>query len=217
ARQALVSMTQTFLDTLVICTLTGLVILTTLLADLDRAGPVDEAQLAGVTTELAAQRDAGALDPLARDFGARAAELLPEAGAMADVARWQLVSGAEWTTLAFRESLPGDFGGLIVALGLAFFAFSTILGWGYYGEKALEHLLGERVVVPYRVVFTAMVVLGPLLFGRSIWLLSDVMNGLMALPNLIGLLLLSGVVAAETRAYLATQRDARDPGPDRSG
>lgn len=201
-RQALVSMTQTFLDTIVICTLTGLVILTTVLADLDRAGPIEEAAIAEVTDQLAAQRDAGALDPLARDFAPRAAALLPDAGAAASVARWRLVSGAEWTTLAFRESLPGDFGGIIVALGLAFFAFSTMLGWSYYGEKALEYLVGEWVVVPYRVVFTAMVVVGPLAFGRAIWLLSDVMNGLMALPNLIGLLVLSGVVAAETRRYL---------------
>ena len=124
---------------------------------------------------------------------------------MAPLARWRLLNGAEWTTLAFRESLPG--GGLIVALGLALFAFSTILGWSYYGEKSLEYLAGPRVVVPYRLVFAAMVFIGPLVFDQSVWLVSDITNGLMAVPNLIGLILLSTVVVAETRSYFARQSE----------
>ncbi len=204
-RQALVSMTQTFIDTIVICTLTGLVILTTLLGDLRRAGEVDPAELERVTARLEQARETGLLDPMDRAFDERVAEVAPEAGALANVARWKLVSGAEWTTLAFRESLPGNTGGVIVSLGLALFAFSTILGWSYYGEKSLQYLFGLGVVIPYRLLFAAMVVIGPLVFGRAIWLFSDLMNGLMALPNLIGLLVLSGLVAADTRAYLGTR------------
>jgi AGCS family alanine or glycine:cation symporter len=166
-RQALVSMTQTFIDTHVVCTMTGLVILTAVLTDID---------LHGAT----------------------------EAGA-----RWQQLSGSEWTTIAFRQSLPGQLGGWIVTSSLAFFAFSTILGWGYYGEKSIQYLLGIRAVVPYRVVFSAMVVIGPLFFDRRIWLVSDITNGLMAIPNLIGLLLLSGVIVSETRAFFERQKALR--------
>ncbi len=214
-RQALVSMTQTFIDTLVICTLTGLVILTTVFRDLERAGDFEAGELAGVTATLVESRDRGALDPLDRAFPERAAQLLPEAADLAPVARWKVVSGSEWTTLAFRESLPGNWGGVIVSLGLALFAFSTILGWSYYGEKSLQYLFGYAVVLPYRLVFAAMVVVGPLFFGPSIWLFSDLMNGLMALPNLIGLLVLSGLVARETRSYFARETpdvEAREMG-----
>ena len=134
------------------------------------------------------------------------AERLPEAHRLAPLIRWKLVSGSEWTTLAFRESLPGSWGGVIVALSLAFFAFSTILGWSYYGERSLQYLLGPWVIVPYRILFSVMVVVGPMAFGRAIWLFSDVMNGLMAIPNLVGVLLLSGLVARETRSYFRRTR-----------
>lgn len=163
-RQALVSMTQTFIDTLVLCTLTGLVILSTFHRDLAASGSEG-------------------------------------------VAHWGEVSGAEWTTLAFRASLPGEAGGVIVSVGLAFFAFSTVLGWSYYGEKCFQYLFGSKVVPPYRAAFAAVVFLGPLVFGPTIWLLADVMNGLMALPNLVGLLVLSGVVVRETRRWRARPPD----------
>jgi AGCS family alanine or glycine:cation symporter len=165
-RQALVSMTQTFIDTLVVCTLTGLVILTAVSADIDLNGAA-------------------------------------EAGA-----RWQVLQGSEWTTIAFRQTLPGDLGGWVVSASLAFFAFSTILGWGYYGEKSIQYLLGARAVAPYRILFSAMVVIGPLYFDRRIWVVSDITNGLMALPNLVGLLLLSGVVVSETRAFFGRRAAA---------
>ena len=92
-------------------------------------------------------------------------------------------------------------GGLIVAVCLSLFAFSTILGWAYYGEKSLEYLLGIKAVLPYRLVFIAFIFLGSLGTVRFVWLSSDIMNGLMALPNLIGLLLLSGIIVTETRSY----------------
>jgi AGCS family alanine or glycine:cation symporter len=147
ARQALVSMTQTFIDTIVVCTMTGLAIIVT-----------------GV---------------------------------------WETgVTGAPMTQAAFRHAL-GDAGGIIVAVSLAMFAFSTILGWSYYGEKSVGFLLGSRAVMPYRVLFVVAAFFGTIRSLDFVWTLSDVMNGLMALPNLVGLLLLSGVIVGETRSFLA--------------
>jgi AGCS family alanine or glycine:cation symporter len=200
-RQAMVSMTQTFIDTIVICTLTGLVILTAFSKDLDLAGEVEPERVRAVAAELEAAQEAGRVDVSSEEFRGRVALEMPDIAEVAPLARWSLVGGSEWTTLAFRDSLPGSIGGIIVSVGLALFAFSTILGWSYYGEKSVQYLFGIRVVVPYRLVFAAMVVGGPLLFGSAVWHLSDIMNGLMALPNLVGLLLLSGVVAADTYDY----------------
>ncbi len=145
--QALVSMTQTFIDTIVVCTFTGLTIVAT-----------------GAWT--------------------------------------QGLDGANLTQVAFREGLPGNWGGWLVAVGLATFAYSTILGWSYYGEKSIEYLLGTWTIMPYRVLFVIAAFVGTVWSLEFVWTLSDVMNGLMALPNLIGLLLLSGLVARETRAHL---------------
>ena len=145
-RQALVSMTQTFIDTLMVCSFTGLAIITT---DVWQAG----------------------------------------------------LDGPVLTQRAFDMGLPGQWGGIVVAVCLALFAFSTILGWSYYGEKSLEYLLGTGAVLPYRVAFVLATFLGSLGTVEVVWLLSDVLNGLMAIPNLIGLLLLSGLIVRETRAY----------------
>jgi AGCS family alanine or glycine:cation symporter len=82
------------------------------------------------------------------------------------------------------------------------FAFSTMLGWCYYGERSIEYLLGEWAITPYRVLFVATAYFGALQKLDFVWLFSDVMNGLMAVPNLIGLLLLTGVAVRETRDYL---------------
>lgn len=147
ARQALVSMTQTFIDTIVICSFTGLAIITT-----------------GVW------RDGG--------------------------------DGGNFTQAAFSQTL-GSFGPTLVAVGLALFAFSTLLGWAYYGERNMEYLFGRRAVLPYRLVFIVAIFVGSALALEAVFLFADVANGLMALPNLIGLLLLSGLVARETRAYFS--------------
>jgi AGCS family alanine or glycine:cation symporter len=149
--QAMVSMTQTFIDTLIVCSVTGLVILTT-----------------GTWTSGE--------------------------------------TGATLTTMAFETGLPGRTGAIIVAVGLMLFAYTTLLGWSYYGEKALHFLAGPRAVRPYRVIFCALVVVGAVVELELVWTFADVMNGLMAAPNLIGLWLLSGVVVAETRSYLAGLR-----------
>ena len=158
-RQALVSMTQTFIDTIVVCSFTGLAILST-----------------------------------------SAWQATDEAGAQ--------LSGVQLTQRAFSDGLPGDLGGLIVTFGLVLFAFSTILGWSYYGEKSLSYLLGEGAVKPYRVVFIIAVFLGAVHSLDFVWALSDVMNGLMALPNLVGLLLLSGVIVRETEDFFRRNPNA---------
>jgi AGCS family alanine or glycine:cation symporter len=145
-RQALVSMTQTFIDTIVVCSFTGLAILVT--------------------------------------------------------GGWQQgLNGAALTQFAFAHGLPGEWGGWIVAVCLSMFAFSTMLGWSYYGEKSIEYLVGERFILPYRIIFIVAIFFGAVRSLDFVWGLSDVMNGLMALPNLVGLLLLSGVIARETRDY----------------
>jgi len=136
--QALVSMLGTFLDTIIVCSVTGIVLV------------------------------------MANQYGAG-------------------VSGAALTSNSFEALLPG-FGNWVVTIGLIFFAYSTILGWSYYGEKCTSYLFGERAATPYRIVFTGFVMLGTLVSLDLVWAASDVFNGLMAFPNLIGLLLLSGIV-----------------------
>jgi AGCS family alanine or glycine:cation symporter len=144
--QALVSMTQTFIDTIVICSMTGFAIL------------VSDVLNTGLT-------------------------------------------GATLTQKAFETALPGQWGGIVVSIGLIFFAYSTILGWSYYGEKSVEYLLGEKSIKPYRLIFVIMVFVGAVMKLDLVWTFADIMNGLMALPNLIALLGLSGIVAAETKNY----------------
>ncbi|MBE1533130.1 alanine/glycine:cation symporter family protein [Actinomadura algeriensis] len=147
-RQALVSMTQTFIDTLVVVSFTALTIIVT---DAWKIGGEDDA--------------------------------------------------ATFTAYAFDEGLPGDWGSVIVTFGVLFFAFSTLIGWSYYGERCMEYLFGRKAVLPYRLVFLAMVYVGSVSTITVVWNFSDVMNGLMALPNLVGLLILSPLVWRETRAY----------------
>lgn len=159
-RQGLVSMTQTFIDTIIVVSFTGLVIITTGVWDQGRG----------------------------------------EAGTM--------------TAQAFSHGLPGDFGGYIVALSIVFFAFSTILGWSYYGERSAVRLFGINASIIYRVIFTAVVFVGATTELEAVWLFSDIANGLMALPNLIGLLILSGLIARETKAYLKFDPKLKKPAAD---
>jgi AGCS family alanine or glycine:cation symporter len=149
ARQALVSMTGTFLDTIVVCSITGLVLAIT------------------STWELA--------NP-------------------------DTLTGAALTTTAFTNGL-GTLGGMIVSIGIILFAYSTILGWAYYGEKCAEYLLGSKVIMPYRYIWVIFVAVGAIAKLSFVWDLADTLNGLMAIPNLIGLLLLSGVVVSETKDF----------------
>ncbi len=144
-RQALVSSTGTFWDTVVVCALTGLVVVNS--------------------------------------------------------GGWQLgLSGSALTKMAF-EDLP-TIGPIVLTVGLLTFVFSTILGWAYYGEKAAEYLFGSGVILAYRLLWVGAVMLGSVSTLTAVWSFSDVANGLMAVPNLISLLALNGVIVAETREYL---------------
>jgi AGCS family alanine or glycine:cation symporter len=147
-RQALVSMTGTFLDTIVVCTITGLVL-----------------TIAGL------KAFPGLTD----------------------------LTGASLTAASFDALMP--MGGLIVTIGLVFFAYSTVLGWSYYGEKCFEYLIGTKGIRLYRIAFVLVAFWGATASLPLVWNIADTLNGAMAIPNLIGLLLLSGVVVSETKAF----------------
>lgn len=119
------------------------------------------------------------------------------------------LTGAQLTTAAFSHGFPGTWGGIVVALGLIFFAYSTILGWSYYGEKSLEYLLGPKSVKPYRILFCIFVFIGAVVKLDLVWTVSDIMNGLMALPNLVGLLGLAGIVVAELNDYFSNRNGGK--------
>lgn len=110
-------------------------------------------------------------------------------------------TGASLSTLAYGSSIP--FGEYIVTFGLVIFAFTTILGWSYYGERCAEYIFGTQIILPYRIVWIAAVFFGASQKVNIIWLLADVMNGFMALPNLIALALLSPVVFKISKEYAA--------------
>jgi len=112
----------------------------------------------------------------------------------------KMLNGASMTLEAFQTVY--SWGGYVVTIGLILFAFTTLLGWAYYGEKCVEYLLGSKSVPFYRILFTLIVIPGAVLELDIVWKISDVCNGLMAFPNLIGLCALSGVVIAETRAFM---------------
>ena len=111
------------------------------------------------------------------------------------------INGASLTSLAFNEGLPG-FGKYIVMIGLVLFAFSTIIGWSYYGEKCAEFIFGESVTTIYRILWIIIIPVGATIELNLIWLIADIMNGLMALPNLIALILLSPIVFSKTKTLL---------------
>lgn len=145
-RQALVSMTQVFLDTLIVCSITG------------------------ITLVMGGQIGSG-------------------------------LEGVDLTAATFEQFL-GPFGRYVVTIGLVMFAYSTVLGWSYYGERSIHYLFGQKSIIPYRIAFVLVAGLGAMTTNLNlVWALSDVFNGLMAIPNLIGLLFLSGVVIAETKRF----------------
>lgn len=111
----------------------------------------------------------------------------------------ELLDGSALALRAFDKVIPG--GGLIVTIALIPFAYSTILGWAYYGEKAVEYLFGIKATIYYRIIYTIVVLFGAVLNLKVVWGVANIMNGIMAFPNLIGVFLLTGVVAAETRMF----------------
>lgn len=147
--QGMVAMLGTFIDTIIICTITGLVIITS-----------------GAWTSG--------------------------------------VSGAELTSMAFDQALPG-IGNYVVAIALAIFAFTTLLGWSFYGERCVEFLFGVKAIVPYRIAWVIAIPIGATLNLGIVWLVADTLNAMMALPNLIALVLLSPVVFKLTKEHFAKQ------------
>ena len=145
AEQGLISMTGTFIDSILICTLTGLTLVIT-----------------GI---------------------------------------WTTDTSAALMTQGAFSTVFGSFGGATLSICLVLFAFTTILGWNYYGEHCIEFLFGVKGIKPYRLVFVLMVALGGFLQIQLVWTIADIVNALMAFPNLIALLALSGVVVKETKAY----------------
>lgn len=111
-------------------------------------------------------------------------------------------TGASLSALAFQTALPG-WGDVLVSLGLAVFALTTLIGWSYYGERCAEYLLGVRVITSYRVLWVVAIPLGAMMNLNFLWLVADVLNGLMAIPNLIALLLLSPVIFRLTKAHFS--------------
>jgi alanine or glycine:cation symporter, AGCS family len=132
-----------------------------------------------------------------------------------------LVNSGSWTTGAKGTALTAAafgqlpvVGPLILTIGLLTFVFSTLVGWAYYGEKACEYLFGERTILPYRSLWVVAVYVGAALPLPVVWAAADVTNALMAIPNLIAVLLLSGVVVRETRRYLWEGRLDEQAGED---
>ncbi|MDY0235900.1 MAG: sodium:alanine symporter family protein [Gudongella sp.] len=114
------------------------------------------------------------------------------------------VTGAALTTQAFDEAIIG--GGYIVSVGIMLFAFSTILGWSYYGERCAEYLFGPKAIMPYRIIWIPFVVIGAVGGLELIWAIADTLNGLMAIPNLIGVVLLSGTIISLTKEFFAKEK-----------
>jgi AGCS family alanine or glycine:cation symporter len=162
AEQGLISMTGTFLDTIVICTLTGLTLI-----------------VSGVWSGDA--------------------------------------KGAQMTQNAFA-TVFSSFGPIVLMISLALFAFTTILGWNYYGERCCEYLFGVKGILPYRILFVIIVGLGGFSFMKleAVWITADIVNGLMAIPNLIALLGLSGVIVSETKLYLNHLKDSKEEAKEKS-
>ncbi len=154
AEQGLISMTGTFIDTIIICTMTGLALIFT-----------------GVWCGDAA--------------------------------------GAQMTASAFAASF-GPSGAVVLTISLVLFAFTTILGWNYYGERAAIYLFGTKGLVPYRLIFIVLIASGAFLKLEAIWILADIVNGLMAIPNLIALIMLSSVIVAETKLYMEHRKTHGD-------
>lgn len=115
------------------------------------------------------------------------------------------LTGAELTTAAFNEGIPG-IGGYIVSIGIVLFAYSTIIGWEYYGERCAEYLLGSKAILPYRIIWVPFVLIGAIGGLETLWALADTLNGLMAIPNLIGVLFLSPVIFKLTKEFFAKEK-----------
>lgn len=160
-RQALVSSTGTFWDTVVVCLMTGLVLVTTIMKNPSiNADSVD--------------------------------------------------NGGQLTSLAFGQ-IP-VIGPVILTLGIICFAYSTVLGWAYYGERCIEYVLGKKGLIPYRILYVVVAAIAPIVALDLVWLIADTLNALMAIPNLVAVLLLSNLMVQDTKKYI-NNLDAIDDTP----
>jgi AGCS family alanine or glycine:cation symporter len=114
------------------------------------------------------------------------------------------LTGATLSATAYNTALPG-IGKYVVSFGLIFFAYSTLISWSYYGDRSCEFIFGKKSVNVYRVIYCMIIPLGTVIELKLIWNISDVMNALMALPNLIGIVFLSGVVVKVTKEYFSRE------------
>ena len=160
-RQALVSSTGTFWDTVVVCLMTGVVLVTTIMKN-----PTINAN--------------------------------------------EIDNGGVLTSMAFAQ-IP-YLGPVILVIGIISFAYSTILGWAYYGERSVEYFAGKKGLIPYRVVYILVAAVAPVLALDLVWTVADILNALMAIPNLVAVLLLSPIIASETKKYI-NNLDAKDDTP----
>ncbi|OGN65259.1 MAG: transporter [Chlamydiae bacterium RIFCSPHIGHO2_12_FULL_49_9] len=120
----------------------------------------------------------------------------------------QILTGSSLALLAFESALP--YGGLVVTISIILFGYSTILGWAYYGEKCMEYMFGIRIINWYRALFTLVLIPGAVMSLQTVWSLANIMNGLMAFPNLVGLFGLSAIVFQETRSFEKLLKFERD-------
>ena len=118
-------------------------------------------------------------------------------------------TGAALTSAAFEAALPG-FGGVIIAVSLAIFAFTTIIGWSYYSERSLQYLFGTSIIMPFRAVWSLAAIVGATVKLGFIWLLADTLNAMMAIPNLVALVVLSPIVFAVTKEFFDTRGKSED-------
>ena len=118
-------------------------------------------------------------------------------------------TGAALTSAAFEAALPG-FGGVIIAVSLAIFAFTTIIGWSYYSERSLQYLFGTSIIMPFRAVWSLAAIIGATVKLGFIWLLADTLNAMMAIPNLVALVVLSPIVFAVTKEFFDTRGKSED-------
>ena len=160
-RQALVSSTGTFWDTVVVCLMTGLTLVTTLMKNGIEGGPIFE-------------------------------------------------DGAALTTMAFNQ-IP-IIGPTILVVGIISFAFSTVLGWAYYGERCVEYFAGKKGLIPYRVLYVLVAAIAPIVTVSLVWDIADILNALMVVPNVIAMWALSGVIVKETKLYI-NDLDKKDDTP----
>ena len=160
-RQALIASTGTFWDTVVVCLMTGLVLVTSIMKN------------PGIDVSL-------------------------------------VDNGGKLTSLAFGQ-IP-YVGPILLTIGIITFAFSTVLGWAYYGERCVEYIGGKKVLIVYRIIYIAVAVIAPVSALNLVWTIADILNALMSIPNLIAVLLLSGIIVSDTRKYI-DNLDAWDEAP----